>query len=346
MNFGYYNPNAAPGWIYFPLISPPNGGYQSSYITLEQQQQHIENVASPPAITSRRKAYHPPSTAKSTYCIWVGNIPSDSTVEELFKYFSRQAPHSPRLSVNEYSSMSPNCGVESVHLINKSRCCFVNLNSQQSLNLAIRDFNGSKLRMGSPRLVVRVRDTNSELTSGVGSQRGRKLHRNWVKMISEQNEPSEERRSNRSLSRSSSISSTSTTSTFLTNHFPTRYFILKSHRFEDLLESVKKCKWSTQAHNEYVLDKAYRSSKQVILLFSINRSGGWFGYAKMTSGIIENSFSLEWLKVQFLPFSYTKIRNHFNGNREIKVSRDGTEVEPGIGQQLLDIWETAPIQDV
>lgn len=198
---------------------------------------------------------------------------------------------------------------------------------------------------------MRVRDVHSELSSGVGSQRGRRLHRNWIKWQSEQDNDNDNDNDNeeaehpRRTSRSSSVSSATTTSSFLNYHFPVRYFILKSHRFEDLLESVKTAKWSTQPHNEYVLDKAYRSSQAVILIFSINRSGGWFGHGRMSTSISNNSFGIEWSKVQFLPFSHTKLRNPFNGNREVKVSRDGTEIEPEVGKQLIEIWNTAPIEN-
>lgn len=48
-------------------------------------------------------------------------------------------------------------------------------------------------------------------------------------------------------------------------------------------------------------------------------------------------FKVEWIRVQRLAFYRTKnLRNPFNGNREVKVSRDGTEVEPSIGQAILE----------
>ncbi|TIA87754.1 hypothetical protein E3P99_02986 [Wallemia hederae] len=366
MSFPYYSPS---GWLFYPALLSPTQT-QLSHPTPNLIPQAVQPVAPPmetSAASTKRKSYHPPSSAKSSYCIWVGNVPADSTVDELFKYFSRQSPHSPRLNLNEYAALPPNCGLLSIHLISKSRCCFANFSSPHALNLAVRDFNGSKFRLGTPRLVVRVRDVHSELSSGVGSQRGRRLHRNWVKWQAENESEDKQQQQQqdsgggieealdslnisddiqtRRFSRSSSVSSTTTTSSFLNYHFPVRYFILKSHGFEDLLESVKTASWSTQPHNEYILDKAYRSSQAVVLIFSINRSGGWFGYGRMASSISNGTFSIEWSKVQFLPFSYTKLRNPFNGNREVKVSRDGTEVEPDIGKQLTEIWDTAPIQD-
>lgn len=53
------------------------------------------------------------------------------------------------------------------------------------------------------------------------------------------------------------------------------------------------------------------------------------------------SFKIEWISTTKLPFNRTRhLRNPWNHNREIKVSRDGTELEPSVGQQLLDQWET------
>jgi hypothetical protein len=52
------------------------------------------------------------------------------------------------------------------------------------------------------------------------------------------------------------------------------------------------------------------------------------------------SFKVQWIKVQRLPFHRTRhLRNPWNHDREVKVSRDGTELEPGVGQALLDEWE-------
>ena len=50
-------------------------------------------------------------------------------------------------------------------------------------------------------------------------------------------------------------------------------------------------------------------------------------------------FAVEWISTQKLPFNRTRqIRNPWNHDREVKVSRDGTELEPTVGQKLLDEW--------
>jgi len=50
-------------------------------------------------------------------------------------------------------------------------------------------------------------------------------------------------------------------------------------------------------------------------------------------------FPVEWISTERLPFNRTRqFRNPWNHDREVKVSRDGTELEPTIGQRLLDEW--------
>ena len=48
----------------------------------------------------------------------------------------------------------------------------------------------------------------------------------------------------------------------------------------DLDLSVEKGLWATQRHNEGILDQAFRTSKDVYLIFSVNKSGEFYGYAK------------------------------------------------------------------
>lgn len=52
-------------------------------------------------------------------------------------------------------------------------------------------------------------------------------------------------------------------------------------------------------------------------------------------------FKIEWLCTKRVQFHRTRhLRNPWNHGREIKVSRDGTELEPGVGQQLVEAWST------
>ena len=54
-------------------------------------------------------------------------------------------------------------------------------------------------------------------------------------------------------------------------------------------------------------------------------------------------FRVEWIRIEHVSFFRTKhLRNPWNHGREIKISRDGTELEPSIGQQLLEEWDKRP----
>jgi hypothetical protein len=73
--------------------------------------------------------------------------------------------------------------------------------------------------------------------------------------------------------------------------------------------------------------------------------GGGAGGSRDSSDMWGSSFKIEWLRTERLPFWRTRhLRNPWNQDREVKVSRDGTEVEPSIGQRLLDEWDApAPV---
>ncbi|PGH18769.1 hypothetical protein AJ79_00182 [Helicocarpus griseus UAMH5409] len=50
-------------------------------------------------------------------------------------------------------------------------------------------------------------------------------------------------------------------------------------------------------------------------------------------------FSVEWLCWRRLPFHRTRgLRNPWNANKEVKIARDGTEVETGVGRRLVALF--------
>ncbi|KAL0568703.1 hypothetical protein V5O48_013279 [Marasmius crinis-equi] len=92
----------------------------------------------------------------------------------------------------------------------------------------------------------------------------------------------------------SSGSYASTNSDMLWKYFPKRFFILKSLSQYDLDLSVEKGLWATQKHNEGILDQAYRTSKEVYLIFSVNKSGEFYGYAKMVGPVKQGEHRVSW----------------------------------------------------
>jgi hypothetical protein len=50
-------------------------------------------------------------------------------------------------------------------------------------------------------------------------------------------------------------------------------------------------------------------------------------------------FKIEWISTDRLPFYRTRgLRNPWNANREVKIARDGTELEPSVGRRLLSMF--------
>ncbi|GAA6059146.1 hypothetical protein JCM10212_003893 [Sporobolomyces blumeae] len=255
-----------------------------------------------------RKGNLPKPPTHSPHALWVGNVPSDASHSELWQFFVSRPPPSAvgLLTKDDLDLQTP--GVESIHLIARSNCAFVNYVSDLHLQHAINVSTGISLRPNDPRcktLVCRVRKQEDESKTGVGAQRVGGMHRAFVKMQQERmNESADALRTKleeegaepktsatkafearRHSSSSLSIGTTSTTSSFLSKHFERRWFIMKSHDEADLKLSVESGLWATQPHNEPVLQQAFRTAKEVFLVFSANGSGEWFGYARMTGPI-------------------------------------------------------------
>ncbi|KAG2607944.1 zinc finger CCCH domain-containing protein 45-like [Panicum virgatum] len=141
---------------------------------------------------------------------------------------------------------------------------------------------------------------------------------------------------------------------------PSRYFIVKSCNRENLEISVQQGIWATQRSNEAKLNEAFESTENVILIFSINRTRHFQGCAKMTSRIggyigggnwksahgtahYGRNFSMQWLKLCELSFQKTHhLRNPYNDNLPVKISRDCQELEPFIGEQLASLLYLEP----
>lgn len=54
-------------------------------------------------------------------------------------------------------------------------------------------------------------------------------------------------------------------------------------------------------------------------------------------------FKIEWISTTRLPFYRTRgLRNPWNSNREVKIARDGTELETAIGRRLIGLFHRLP----
>ena len=56
-------------------------------------------------------------------------------------------------------------------------------------------------------------------------------------------------------------------------------------------------------------------------------------------------FQIEWLATNRLPFYRTRgLRNPWNANREVKIARDGTELETSVGSRLVQMFQKGPTE--
>ncbi|KAJ7806723.1 YT521-B-like domain-containing protein [Mycena olivaceomarginata] len=395
-----------------------------------------------------------PPVSRSDWVMWVGSVPRDAGHDEMWRFFTKGA-----------SSVAHDHGILSIFLMARSACAFVNYSSSAALGAAIAQFHGVPLREG-PALECRERHGNDDLRAGVGEQRDVRMHQCWVRdrrrewMDAEsgshsksQRDTSKDKDKDASTLASGSPSpggehgSASTSSSMLARHFPQRFFILKSLTREDLDLSVRTGVWATQRHNESVLDRAFRTAADVVLIFSVNKSGEFYGWARMEGPVGQGkaaawaprgdqadpaptaethththrppptgpahamqsapalamrssarlsvlrvpkprrsldpmvlrelehplaaslgtekemgapadtrnrdgggqqegkgegwgqNFALHWMCTVSLPFARTQsLRNPWNHDRQVKVARDGTEIEPAVGHALIEQW--------
>ncbi|KAL6156082.1 hypothetical protein ACJBU6_05219 [Exserohilum turcicum] len=357
----------------------------------------------------------PPRKPKqSGHALWVGNLPPGTTVVALKDHFSREATKD----------------IESLFLISKSNCAFVNYRTEESCTAAMHRFHDS--RFNGVRLVCRLRRSSAP-ASGVPTAPSAMMdqQKNTSRPATPvQDGVSDDLAGGAVEPPSQKAADNEKPPSDTTN----KYFIVKSLTLQDLELSVRNGIWATQSHNEDVLNKAFRTAENVYLIFSANKSGEYFGYARMASQILDDGscvigsapkpeaivdapdvpksiataatewaprgriiddsargtifweaelsdgegeeedkekeekeagktdkdeaaqrqvevdtsavaqswgkpFRIEWISTNRLPFYRARgLRNPWNANREVKIARDGTELEPSVGERLVQMF--------
>lgn len=341
----------------------------------------------------------PPRKPKqSGHALWVGNLPPGASVIDLKEHFSQGAPDD----------------IESVFLISKSNCAFVNYKSAPACSDALGRFHDSRFQ--GVRLVCRLR--KGFTAPGSGSR-----------LRSEEDENVEEGNGNGNGVGGGVGVTEGVTGVVGDARSVDRYFIVKSLTVEDLELSKQSGIWATQSHNESNLNQAFGATEHVYLIFSANKSGEYFGYARMLSPITDDEtltlempsrpeptpiieeklditltpatsyarqgriiddsargtifweveslddnneendirsersersdrsiddhdheaesegqsfgkpFRIQWMSTEKVPFHRTRgLRNPWNANREVKIARDGTEIEPSVGRKVVQLF--------
>ncbi|KAF4955876.1 hypothetical protein FGADI_4271 [Fusarium gaditjirri] len=356
--------------------------------------------------TERRKSAvrgPPRKPRQSGHAIWIGNLPPQTDLMSLVHHVCKEA-----------------VGLESLFLISKSNCAFANFKDEETCSTAQQKLHDSKFQ--SVRLVSRLRKSTVEGAAGVTAPTGPSVATAVVKA-----DQISDKLPSQSVIPSPASDPLETIKLGVAGEKTPqkdRFFILKSLTVEDLELSVSTGIWATQSHNEEALNNAFKDADSVYLVFSANKSGEYYGYARMISQINEDPaaaiefaptaqatsdldlpkaipteateqapkgriiddsargtifweadrddanalsdaeseasstksnagdesaaktwgkpFKLEWLSTNRLPFYRTRgLRNPWNSNREVKIARDGTELEPSVGRRLIGLFNRA-----
>ena len=197
----------------------------------------------------------PPRKPKqSGHALWVGNLPPGATVKDLKDHFSRDATKD----------------IESLFLISKSNCAFVNYRTEAACAAAMQRFHDSRFQ--GVRLVCRLRRssaTSSGTPTGPSAMTGGR--------------PSQASPPKSPLSEAHDEPSTPTQERVVEEtveveasglqKVPEKFFIVKSLTWQDLEQSVRTGIWATQAHNEDVLNKAYQvTNSRTVRYVTSNRA--------------------------------------------------------------------------
>lgn len=173
----------------------------------------------------------PRKPRQSGHALWVGNLPANATVTDLKDHFSREATKD----------------IESVKLISKSNCAFVNYRTQSACVAAMDRFHDS--RFHGLRLVCRLR-RGTPTTTGVTLVNGNSsvaVSQTQVPDVAIDQSAKEVMASPAQPFRRESPTKT-----------PQKFFVLKSLTLQDLELSSRNGVWATQAHNEETLNNAYQ----------------------------------------------------------------------------------------
>lgn len=131
-----------------------------------------------------------------------------------------------------------------------------------------------------------------------------------------------------------------------------KYFVIKGSSQKAIDASLSKGMWVFSTSTERKLQKCLQDGKLVYLIFSVQGSGHFQGYARLTHEIVHekmtefcmpnsgNTYKIEWIKRANVPFQSTRhLQNPWNENRKVQISRDGQELEPSIGEGLCKLWD-------
>lgn len=137
-----------------------------------------------------------------------------------------------------------------------------------------------------------------------------------------------------------------------------RYVQIKSCYIGNIPISQREGLWATTPKNTLKLLDIYLQVDHLVLLFSVNSSRNFYGYARMESlpqeslstghfGPMEQRFlgpcfKVRWLNTQVVSFEKLEdITNELNENLPVKISRDGQELSAQAGAKMCHVFDQA-----
>lgn len=202
---------------------------------------------SQPAPTASSTPRGPPRKPKqSGHALWVGNLPPGASVVDLKDHFSQGATND----------------IESVFLIAKSNCAFVNYKSAAACVAALARFNDSRFQ--GVRVVCRLRKGFTAPGSGsvvvavpVVNQAPRPRLEDIATSTSTAMATATDPDDDDSITPELSAAAPATGNYPPPARLVDRYFIVKSLTVEDLELSKQSGIWATQSHNEAAMNQAF-----------------------------------------------------------------------------------------
>ena len=247
-HFGGYNPSAPDPYGYGSGTPAATGagnvqGKIKVSINRNQPVNAAFDLGGRGSNLSRSSGTIPPSPRgpprkprQSGHALWVGNLPPGTQVVDLKDHFSREATKT----------------IESVFLISKSNCAFVNYRTDDACAAAMTRFHDSRFQ--GVRLVCRLRRGAVAPASGVPTGPAAAQSHTAIESITHNREVS-----SRAEAQANNAEAFGENQTLL--KAVDKYFIVKSLTVEDMELSVRNSIWATQAHNEEALNKAYNVSQ-------------------------------------------------------------------------------------
>uniref|UniRef100_T1HW72 YTH domain-containing protein n=1 Tax=Rhodnius prolixus TaxID=13249 RepID=T1HW72_RHOPR len=121
---------------------------------------------------------------------------------------------------------------------------------------------------------------------------------------------------------------------------PFRYFVIKAGQLKFIDVSVVHKMWAFLPVTQNKIIQAYKGGKTVVLVFSIQGSGHFQGYARLTSDtpvmgditlpdmatghFFNSALPIEWVKRSNIPHHATRhLFNPYNDYAKVQMSRDG-----------------------